>query len=202
MFLEKIRYLIKYYTSFWFYLVVLVSFTLALLFPRALSSLVPQQRFTTWSNFENKIVSQKKINAQDYWKFREFYNVGNFRFMENGFDSKTTDELLLKMSVSTELGSLKLPFLIYDSPKFRSLDSIVSTSTLENIINTRSVQLVTKYKEDNLLIIKNNNIYLLMFILPVDEMKKVNSYFDYNKSDIEKKLAGKYWLNISEIKVN
>ncbi|MEO6509129.1 MAG: hypothetical protein ABIO02_04185 [Patescibacteria group bacterium] len=201
MITDKTRNLIKYYTSFWFYLILVLAFCLVVFYPRFSSTLFSFKREQSWSQYEQQIKQTKKMDPQAYWKFREFYNNGNFTYKPEGFDEKTVNAILKRMEVPVYADQINKTFLIYNSDKFTSIDALVTSQFLNQIIDPKNVQLVTYNSGDNYFILKNSNKYVLVFILPVSEMQKANGYIEYREPSVQKELEGKYWLNISEIKI-
>lgn len=202
MITEKARILIRHYTSFFFYLVLILGISLVAAYPRISSTVIKMKREYDWKTFETTLLAQKKVDPREFWKFREFYNIGNFTFNQKGVNRQTVEQQLNNMDIPLESSKLSLPFLTYSSPRFSSLDSLVTTSSLEELIELTAIRLVIKHESKNFVILKKNTTYSLIFILPTTEMKKANGYFEYRDPKVSKMLEGKYWLSISEIKLD
>lgn len=198
---EKTRKLIRHYISFFFYLAIILSACLILFYPRIFSTLVTQKRADSWNKLEQNIKVSNKVDPRQYWLFREFYNTGNFSFSPRGFDSKTANALLQNLDLPIDPNTILVPFLIYRSPYLTSLDSLVTINSLDKIMDPKSVELVTQYKGDNVTVLKHGPSYILLFVLPVSEMQKANGFYDMSQPETVKLLKDKYWLNISEIKL-
>jgi len=170
------------------------------LHPTLLSDTFAFQRQNKWNSFAKVIQDEKNFSAQDYWRFREFYSLGNFEFNEKGFSDLEIRTVLQRIDIPVTQSSLTHPFLLYSSDHFKSIDSMTDSASLSAILNEEEIEKhAVIINTDQLKIYKTDTKTIkLIFIKPVWEMQRANGFFDYSKMDPEI-LEGKYWLNISSI---
>jgi hypothetical protein len=154
--------------SFYFTIIIIILGLFCLLQPK-IKAKIGLKNNKLLDTFIRETIINKKINVQEFWKLREFYCPGSFIFDRN-----------------------KPTFLTYSCNYLKSYDSLVSESTIivskeikqkDIIVNNRNV-LITKDKQD----------IIILFIVRTEEMEKANGFFDYKEKD-KKLLKNKYWLD-------
>lgn len=152
-------------------------------------------------NFLQDIQTMKKIEPQSFWIFRERYSPGTFKI------NPETIGVFQTFRIVNVNQKRKTDLLFYDSPYLQSTESL--TSNLEIInqlaqnvpkeqveLQTADILLIKKQEEENSE--KTIGQYELWFVLPIEQMKKANGFFDYT-SDERELIEDKYWLNHSLI---
>ncbi len=151
-----------------------------------------------WKDFKEKVLKENKIEAQSFWKFREFYCPGNFIFNKKGIKNKEFLKKFKDKNIDFNKLSKELIFLEYNCSNLYSIDALVDFNDISQVIkNINPEKKIYKNKNDYIYS-QNKNKQMIIFIKPLDEMKKANGFFDYKEKDKEL-VKGKYWLNISLI---
>lgn len=155
-------------------------------------------RINLFNNFLQNTIKQNQINPQAYWLFRERYSPGTFKPNQNAVGFFQTFKITsLQESKTTDL-------LYYNSSFFMSTDSVTKDKTILNkikelntekvLLNTTTVFVTESKNEINSKLKKIN----LWFLLPIEEMKLANGFFDYTTDEL-KLLEDSFWFNHSEI---
>lgn len=150
------------------------------------------------AEFIHQVTEQKSVDAQAYWKFREFYSLGNF-----SFDPKvvTFGETQIIQALPEERNIL----LKYDSPRLTSTDFIVKmnpnqnpaeglTSFIKEYETLYPISEVTYEDDRTRLYLTQSNKHVLLFVKTIDEMRSANGFFDYTGSE-KKLLENTVWVN-------
>lgn len=142
-------------------------------------------------DFITDVKSSGKINPQKYWYFRERYSPGSFTFNKNAIDLLQTFRIIdLDVDKRTDL-------LFYDSRYLDSTDSVLPASQSAEfktqVIAQNQSEVILE--SDNFVLHKpNDKTVELVFILPIEEMKRANGFFDYLESE-NQLLEDKVWFN-------
>lgn len=155
------------------------------------------------NQFLQNLTDNKQINPQQFWLFRERYSPGTFKINSQAVGVFQTFRIIdVNPKGQTDL-------LFYKSPYLNSTDSLVPDNfriqDLAKKIDTKEIIV----QENNILLLrettadqdKQSEIYELWFLLPIEEMKTANGFFDYTSSEMEL-IQDKLWLNHSIIKVS
>ncbi len=181
---------------------IFLIFTLiasSLTFVPAISTLtLPFTREKLFREFVNEIKNIDYLNAQTYWKFREFYSPGSLIFSKRGISSDLISNTLAIINIPISLSTMHNAFLVYKSPKLVSIDFLVEEHDLSQIINDELNSKTILYSNSNTVLYQENNFYKLIFLKPQQEMKRTVGFFDYDKADREF-TDKKYWLNLTRI---
>lgn len=170
------------------------------LHPTFSSTIFAFQRQNKWNTFSKIVKNENNFQSQEYWRFREFYSLGNFVFRENGFSESDTRKILQEIDIPVSQSSLTLPFLLYRSDHFVSLDSLVNSSSLSAVLDQEYLNIQeTVLDTEQLKMYKTDSRTVkIIFIKPIGEMKIANGFFDYSKID-PAVIKDKYWINISTV---
>lgn len=155
-------------------------------------------RKNLFDNFLESTIKQNRINPQAYWLFRERYSPGTFELNQNAVGFFQTFKI-------TSLQELKTTDLLYyNSPFLISTDSVTKDKNILKKIkdlNTENILLNTKtvfITESENVVNPNLKNINLWFLLPIEEMKETNGFFDYTQDEL-KLIEDSFWLNHSEI---
>lgn len=158
-----------------------------------------------WSSIYRKIIlntfitqleASKQVDPQGFWEFRERYSPG---VMSLESDSVGIYQTYRIEHIASESATA---LLYYQSPLIESIDSV--TKDLD-VVKKLHQQLPASAKimvqTDKLLLAKmSESEFQLAFLLPIEEMKKANGFFDYLPQE-QKLLDGTMWLNTTTIKI-
>ncbi len=144
----------------------------------------------------------KKIDAREFWQFREFYSPGSFIFEEKGLPKTIADKTLRMLQIKLDTKPYMYPFLVFKSNKLNSIEALTDEKYLERVIvnfdELNRKNCIIDQKSSYICRYADNSI-LLMFIKPMDEMRRTNGFFDYKRKDLDELTKGRYWLVISKI---
>lgn len=178
-------------------------FSFFLFQPKLSSKLFPIKRIYMWKVFINKVNSDKKIDPQEYWKFREFYSPGYFLFKREGLNKQLVTDNIRLIYSNLNTTYIYRPFLKYNSPLLSSLDMLVNSNKITDFINFHKIPgRKILYKDGHSIIyaLGDSNIKII-FLLPLAQMQKVVGLFDYRDQDKELVKKNYSWLNITDIKI-
>jgi hypothetical protein len=168
---------------------VIALFIIVWLHPTLSAIAFPFKRQIMLNTMLTKIDKDKKIDAQEFWQFREFYYPGAISFNRTGLaeQSPYTFDPLLK------------PFLFtsFHSKYISSYEYLVTMNDLNYVVPFNEDWKL--YLESSVAVRKRNNTVDIVFIKPVSEMVKANGFLDYKDKD-KKLLEAKFWLVFSQIK--
>lgn len=174
---------------------IFLIFILVIRHPDFYAKFFPQSRQIMFNQFQEQLINGN-FDAEDYWKFRERYSPGSF--------SRSTDNT--SFFGTFRITSIKedlTPLLYYESDYLSSVDALVSKSP-EEIIKDKKTELQGQiiYEDNSKILIKENSSdYVFAFVMPTDEMKKVNGMFDYIPSE-DVLLKDKNWYNVTYLSTN
>lgn len=182
--------------------IILASFLLFV--PKVSSSLFPFKRQMIWNNFLSETTSQRKIDPQKYWEFREFYSPGYFTFSREGFKENQINQTLNDINIPIEEKSIERNFLIFNSPRIISIDSLTKLNDLNKIIDFNKLhnKKILFRNSDSIIYLENEKQAKIIFLLNSEDMKKANGFFDVNSANDQRIIENKYWINITSIKLN
>ncbi len=150
----------------------------------------------TYNSFVSKTQNNQKLDPQEFWKLREFYSPGYFELKDQGLENS---------NVQSAVGEIGLtPKDVTYTSLFRarhsiSLDGLTEVQSLDEIIDTKSIQNITFQNENTVIFTNDENYRIIIFLLPVSEMKKANGFFEYDGKD-KNFLENKNWFNITMLK--
>lgn len=177
-------------------LITLVAFVT--LTPKISSSLFPQKRDKVLNSFISKTQQENNLDERNFWKFREFYSPGYFDFNKNGLDSEKINNAEKKLKIAFVDTATRSAHLFFNSQLVESIDYLTPASQLKEIVALPNSQAIFQNNES--VIYKNADESLtIIFLKPLDEMRRANGYFEYEGKDKEL-VQDKYWLNITKIK--
>ncbi len=147
--------------------------------------------------FIDKTAENDSIDAQDFWKTREFASPGNFEFKREGLDKKTTQVSLDSQGFILDTSHL-YPFLTYSSNSWESIEFLTEETHLMTLLPDIKTQCITIIfeNENELICQKKDNSFLIVFLKSFEEMKQANAFFDFAGRD-DKIVEGKQWLVVS-----
>lgn len=155
-------------------------------------------RIKIFNNFLETTIIEKELDPQAYWLFRERYSPGTFVPNQEVVGFFQTFKITgLEESKTTDL-------LFYNSPFLLSSDSITSDKDVltkikeqntEQVLLSSETILITEFKSAKDL---ESKIVNLWFLLPIEEMRLANGFFDYTADELELLEKG-LWLNHSKI---
>ena len=184
-------------------LLITILVLFALLSPKISSILFPFKRQGILNDFIRITKNNGRIDAQAYWKFREFYSPGYFTFSRSGLNDSVTKNAEKKIGISYDQKMTSLNLLFYSSSRLYSLDMLTKQSSLEKIFDPKSIKKenILFKGRDGLIYRDGPEIIKIVFLINNHEMKKANGFFDYQEKD-RNLVEGKNWLNITYIKIN
>lgn len=191
-------------SQWWTYGVIIISIILLFIFlqPKVASTLFEQKREMLLNHYITEVKAEKMIDPKKYWEFREFYSPGHFLFEKDGLAQSVIDPFINTTPLPVAKKNLADPFLYFQSPYLKSLDSLTVNNSVDDFIQPQTLikeKILVKNK-DMLLYQYDREHLLLVFVLPESEMQKANGFFDYRKHDKEL-VAGKNWVNITLIQL-
>lgn len=188
-----------------FYIILFLVIILPFIFlqPKISSKLFSFKRKFLWDQFITDSVKAKKIDAQKFWQLREFYYPGYITFERNGISDKKTYSFLKQFKLIIQSGKYFYPFLIYKSDKFNSLEAFVNIYPIDLLLGNLHLdnKKVILNNNSQIIYLENNKQAVIIFVKPLEEMKKTNGYFDYADRDQEF-TKYKLWFSISLINLD
>lgn len=184
---------------------LIITFLFLLLQPSSLATLFPSHRENLWNNFVKETATKNRMDTKAFWQMREFYDPGSFVFRREGLSKEKQTQLLQELSLPTSIQQNSLLFLAYNANHFSSFDSLVSTRSaalFPEVVSSLSKSYPPLAKGENYLIVqKDKNTAIIVFLASDKEMKQANGFFDYREKDV-KLVKEKLWFDISEVKIN
>ncbi len=178
------------------FLMIVITICFVIFTPRVSSLIFSQKRDMTYNSFVSKTQNNQKLDPQEFWKLREFYSPGYFELKDQGLENS---------NVQSAVGEIGLtPKDVTYTSLFRarhsiSLDGLTEVQSLDEIIDTKSIQNITFQNENTVIFTNDENYRIIIFLLPVSEMKKANGFFEYDGKD-KNFLENKNWFNITMLK--
>lgn len=164
--------------------------------PRILSFL-PWYYTHTTQQFLEEVQKDQALSSQRYWQFREFYSIGSFTFDP---EIVTFGETQIIYALPRDKNTL----LTYTSPRLSSTDFIVKIDPAQIKLSTETILKEHELRyQNNTLVFKNDSTriwqdteqkYVIVFVKPIEEMRKVNGFFDYTGPE-QKLLKDMVWVN-------
>lgn len=139
----------------------------------------PVSRYVLRISYVGTIKNDKRIDAEKFWEFRDFYFADTSSFkQENIKEGK--------------------PFLIFSNQSIQSLDFLVlpSSSLGNKFVIPNGAKIILQSKNE--VVYEEGNRIVIKFTKEVPEMQKVNGYFSYFGVDL-KKYDSYLWYNESTI---
>lgn len=157
----------------------------------------------TWQKLIRVLESDSKLEAQDLWKFREFYSRGTIylsKYQDIGIPSD--------ISSNFEVPGSFVQHLSFNSSKVQSIEGSLDASEAKNVffakedireddweivIQTDSVQVIEQHK----------NKAVIIGLFDMETAGQANGYlhFDLRDDDFKKAHENKKWLVISYVKL-
>jgi hypothetical protein len=188
--------------AFYFLIFILISALFILFQPSILSSWSTQNQEQRWQVFVQHLQTQKRMDTKAFWEMREFYSPGSFMFNRQGFPHDQQSELFTSLNLPTTLDQESRIVLHYEAPRFISFESLVSTKSAVAFSDAKAT-LMSRYpvtvQGDNYVIVKKDKeTSIILFLANVNEMERANGFFDYKDKDLQL-LKHVLWLDISEV---
>jgi hypothetical protein len=198
---QKLQKIIKNEGVFLIVLVFIIFGLFAVLSPKVSSILFPFKRQIILNDFINKTKIAGVINAQDYWKFREFYSPGFFTFSKNGIAKALSKNAEKEIGINYDEKAVNSAFLFFSSRWFNSLDMLTKQTDLNKIVDMQ------KIPKDNVIFIGKNcliyksdiNTIKITFLLSGNDMQKVSGISDYQNNE---SIKGENWFNVTSLKTD
>ena len=173
----------------------------AFLSPKISSLLFPFKRQAILNDFISKTKMAGRIDAKDYWKFREFYSPGSFTFAKDGIAKSLSENATRQIGINYNSKLIDSTFLFFSSDRLDSLDMLTKQEDLNKIIDLEQIPKKNIiFRNKNCLIYKvNTNTVRIAFLLNMNDMQKVNGISDYLDSQSSK---GEDWFNVTSLKTN
>lgn len=186
-------------TIVFFVAAAIIILTAFLLFtPKIAAKLFPFKRQAVYNNFLKTVQTDKKVNPQTFWEFREFYSPGYFTLSKAGLPMSETQKAERLIGIPLKPGAIELPFAFFQSEKTVSLDALSNKAMLSQVAANPNPGNIIFSNNSSLIYQEGGKTIKIIFIKPESEMKKAVGFFEYN--DVDKKITqGKYWLNITTI---
>ena len=112
---QKLQKIVKSQVVFFITLFLIVGGLFVILSPKISSILFPLKRQAILNDFINKTKIAGVINAQDYWKFREFYSPGFFTFSKNGIAKALSKNAEKEIGINYDEKAVNSAFLFFSS---------------------------------------------------------------------------------------
>ncbi len=177
------------------FLMIIITICFVIFTPRVSSLIFSEKRELNLNSFISSAQNDQKIDPQEFWKFREFYSPGYFELRDQGLEKSEIQ------SAQSEIGLLPNNVIyasLFRSKHSLSLDGVTEAKSLDEVIDINSIGEI-KFQNSNSAIIKRGNDWIIIFLMPVSEMKKANGFFEYEGKDKEF-LKNKNWFNLTKIK--
>ena len=175
---------------------IVITICFVIFTPRVSSLIFSQKRDMTYNSFVSKTQNNQKLDPQEFWKFREFYSPGYFELKDQGLENSDVQSAVDEIGLTPKGVTYTSLFRAKHSI---SLDGITESNSLDEIIDTKSLENITFQNENSVILTNNMNQKIIIFLLPVSEMKKANGFFEYDGKDKEL-LENKNWFNITMLK--
>ncbi len=160
--------------------------------PKVASFLFAPIRQAVWNGFADRAQKTQTLDAQDFWKMREFYSPGSFVFRKSGLPPAEAAGRLQEMGLS--LAAHWYPFLTYSSPRVRSIEGLVDDPKISHIVSLPRLSRCIIQRTDTVFCETAQGEHTIIFVKPLEEMKTADAFFDYAREDVRKLIKGKYWF--------
>lgn len=175
---------------------IVITVCFVIFTPRVSALLFSPKREMTFNSFLDKTKQEQSINPQEFWKFREFYSPGYFELMDQGLEDSDTQSALSEMGV--EPNNI-IYTSVFRSKHTISLDGLTEAESLKEIIDLNSLQNIVFQNENSIIFMNDKDERIIIFILPISEMKKANGFLEYEGKDKEL-IKNKNWFNITKLR--
>ncbi len=198
--IQKILRLIRRELAFSILLFATIVILFIVLSPKVSSILFSFKRDAILNDFINKTKTAGEIDAQSYWKFREFYSPGYFIFSRDGIKGEPLKNAQKKIGIDYNIENIDLIALLFSSKKLGSLDMLTRQSSLSALFDRKQIP-----KENIIFMGKKSVIYKeepnyvkIIFLLNNKDMRRAIGFFDYKDKDREL-TEGENWLNVTSL---
>lgn len=161
--------------------------------------LIPGQAKSKIVEFISTASSVQEINPQQFWETRNRSSNGVFDFKREGF---RPDEILKHRRIAPLLIQKEdtTAFLTYISSEWTSIEYLTSISRIDELgeILPKNCDIMLIKTPQVLMCKSSEDRIRLLFLASVQDMITANGYFDIKGQDKDR-IAGKYWLVISDI---
>lgn len=148
--------------------------------------------------FIDSIRRNNTLDVKQFWQFREFYSLGSF-----SFDPQIVSfgESLIIQAMPNKTNEL----LHFSSDRLQSSDMVIKVPENEDINQTLTAAINEKAKninvqqilfkdEHTVLFEESENTFVLFFTRPIEEMEKVNGFFNFSGNE-KKLLEHSIWVS-------
>lgn len=149
--------------------------------------LFPFKRNAMLNKFISTVKQTKKIDAQAFWQFREFYYPGSLVVDKKGIKPPPF--------ISPPLWTSPLYITAFRSKLVTSDEFLVGYATASAYLEPNKRYTIIG---SDFAISESQKSMQIIFIKPIAEMTRANGFFDVKDKDA-KLLKGKSWLVITEI---
>lgn len=190
---QKSRKEIIYFLLTFITIVTIATFTV----PKIATKIFPQARRARLDTFIATVLKENKIDEQVFWEFREFYSPGFVHFSKVGLDVNMVRDV--ESALNPEVNRLN-PFLLFESPYLKSVDSLTDETRLGDLIDTGNLNSKKViFKDETSVILEGTNGWVfLAFLKPSQQLKNANGFFD-EEGIYDSSTENKHWLNITVI---
>lgn len=178
------------------FLMIVITICFVIFTPRVSSLIFSQKRDMTYNSFVSKTQNNQKLDPQEFWKFREFYSPGYFELKDQGLENSDVQSAFNEIGLTPKDVTYTSLFRAKHSI---SLDGLTEAHSLDEIIDTKALENITFQNENTAIFANSSGDKIIIFLLPISEMKKANGFFEYDGKDREL-LENKRWFNITKIK--
>jgi hypothetical protein len=181
--------------------IIVLIIVLSLFFvlpPKIQSQLSPSQSQKLLITFIDQTKQNQKVDPQQFWQTREFYSPGSAFLQKEGLPQQQTKDILSTAGIRTNPQVTLHSFLLFQSPKWQSLETFVTKETIPDLITINNANYSKIIDTPALQLYENDNSYKLIFIKPIKEMITANGFFDYKEKDMAL-LKDKYWMTVNVI---
>lgn len=180
---------------------LIIAVSALLLHPSISTFLIPAKRMAKWYTFKKTIVNNNYVDGQTFWKFRESYYPGYFTFKPRKLEPSIFNPLFSSSGVSFKSKSAAYPFLYFYSGRIRSVEGMTTLKTLKQLFSFTMNSKTNLINTSTTLFSEDENSATLVFVEPIEEMKKTNAHYDYRGEYKELIKKYNYWFVVTEITI-
>lgn len=179
---------------------LIISLCFIIFVPKISSKIFVQKRELAVNNLISSIQTERKINPQAYWEFREFYSPGHFDFSKSGIEKEKIEKMYKEIGITPK--GVNYYFLVFNSDNLKSLDGLTTKPALINLLGREKLNINKVLFEDKDSIVYKDELdhLYIIYVLPTSEMLTANGFFEYNNKNDIALMKGKYWVNITRLK--
>lgn len=186
-------------------LIILIGLLLLFLLtaPKVSVKLFGFKRQFVLNNFLKTTVNNQNLDAGEFWKFREFYYPGYITVNKLGYSSDEVAPYVTRIDIPLNPKVKLYPFLIFHSDKFVSVEYLVQTDRLNNLIAKVAInpQDVIWQDATSLIYRKGGNIKIV-FLKTDQQMVVANGFLSPLDKNDRPLYQGKHWFVISSVNEN